>query len=40
MKLPAGEWYVYLGNGDGRASYHKKITVGEYDAREFKVVSR
>ena len=40
VKLPAGEWYVYLGNGDGRAQYHRKITVGEYDAREFKVVSR
>lgn len=40
VKLPAGDWFVYLGNGDGRASYHKKITVREYDAREFKVVSR
>jgi len=40
VKLPAGEWYVYLGNGDGQAQYHKKISVGEYDAREFKVVSR
>lgn len=40
LKLPAGDWYVYLGNGDGKATYHKKITIGEYDAREFKVVSR
>ena len=40
VRLPAGDWHVYLGNGDGRALYHKKITVGEYDAREFKVVSR
>lgn len=40
VKLPAGEWHVYLGNGEGRAQYHKKISVGEYDAREFKVVSR
>jgi hypothetical protein len=40
LSLPAGEWHVYLGNGDGRAMYHKKISVGEYDAREFKVVSR
>jgi hypothetical protein len=40
LKLPAGDYYVYLGNGDGRATYHKKLTVREYDAREFKVVSR
>jgi hypothetical protein len=40
VKLPAGEWYVYIGNGDGRANFHKKITIGEYDSREFKVVSR
>ncbi|HVK18484.1 MAG TPA: hypothetical protein VM533_16235 [Fimbriiglobus sp.] len=40
LRLPAGDWHVYLGNGDGRAVYHKKITVGAYDAREFTVVSR
>jgi hypothetical protein len=39
-KLPAGDWYVYLGNGDGRAVFHKKITVDAADARNFKVVSR
>ncbi|HET6574697.1 MAG TPA: hypothetical protein VFG68_13910 [Fimbriiglobus sp.] len=40
LRLPAGDWHVYLGNGNGRATYHKKITVGAYDAREFTVVSR
>jgi hypothetical protein len=40
LRLPAGDWHVYLGNGEGRAVYHKKITVGAYDAREFMVVSR
>ena len=40
LKLPAGEWYVYVGNGDGRASYLRKISVGEYEARQFTVVSR
>lgn len=39
-KLPSGEWHVYLGNGDGKATFHKTIAVGEYDTREFKVVSR
>jgi hypothetical protein len=39
-KLPAGDWYVYLGNGDGRASFHKKVSLSEADARDFKVVSR
>ncbi len=40
LKLPAGDWFVYLGNGDGRATYHKKISVGDFDSREFRVVSR
>lgn len=40
LRLPAGDWHVYLGNGDGRAVYHKKITVKPYDTREFMVVSR
>lgn len=39
-KLPAGEWFVYVGNGDGRASYLRKITIGEYEVRQFTVVSR
>lgn len=38
VTLTAGDWYVYLGNGEGKATFHKKITVG--DARDFKVVSR
>jgi len=40
VKLAAGEWYLYLGNGEGKATMHKKISVGEYESREFKVVSR
>ena len=40
LKLPAGDWYVYLGNGDGRANFHKKVSLGDADARDFKVVSR
>ena len=40
LKLPAGEWHMYVGHGDGRASYHKKVSIGEYEARQFTVVSR
>lgn len=39
-KLPAGEWYVYLGSGNGKAAYHSKVTLGEQESRTFKVVSR
>ena len=38
-RLLAGDWYIYLGDGNGKATFHKKITVGE-DARDFKLVSR
>jgi hypothetical protein len=40
VTLPAGDWYVYLSTGDGRAVYHKKITVHEYDNPMYRVVSR
>jgi hypothetical protein len=40
VTLPAGDWYVYLSTGDGRAVYHKKITVQEYDNPTYRVVSR
>lgn len=39
VRLPSGDWYMYLGNGEGRAMFHKKITVGD-EARDFTVVSR
>jgi hypothetical protein len=39
--LPAGRWYLYLGGEDGRAVYHKQITLaGDRDLVEYKVVSR
>lgn len=40
MKLPAGDWYVYLGQGDGRATFHKKISVATTDLRDVLLVSR
>ena len=40
VTLPAGEWYMYLSTGDGKAVYHKKVTVREYDNPTYRVVSR
>ncbi|MGL4422213.1 MAG: hypothetical protein ACRCZF_16205 [Gemmataceae bacterium] len=40
VSIPAGEWFVYLGNGDGKAVYHKKLTVTEFDNPLYRVVSR
>src|SRR5262249_45944571 len=39
-QLPAGEWYLYVGGGDGKATFHKKVSLGEKDAYDYKVVSR
>ena len=40
VKLPAGEWLVYLGNGNGRAERNTAIALGSYDAKNLTVVSR
>ncbi len=40
MKLPAGVWYVYLGQGNGQAVFHKKLTVQTDDVRDMTLVSR
>lgn len=39
-KLGAGEWYLYVGPGDGKASYHSKVTVKEGNTRSVMVASR
>jgi hypothetical protein len=39
LRLPAGTWFMYVGE-KGNATYHKKITVGDRDAVDYKVVSR
>ena len=39
-KLGAGEWYLYVGPGDGKASYHSKVTVKEGGTRSVMVASR
>jgi hypothetical protein len=40
VRLPAGKWYLYLGGENGRATYHKQITLGDRDTVDYKVVSR
>jgi hypothetical protein len=39
-KLAGGEWYLYVGPGDGKASYHSKVTVKEGNTRTVTVASR
>ncbi|MBP3955903.1 hypothetical protein J8F10_11465 [Gemmata sp. G18] len=39
LRLPAGDWYLYVGEG-AQATYHKKISVGDRDTVDYKVVSR
>jgi hypothetical protein len=39
-KLSGGEWYLYVGPGDGKASYHSKVVVKEGNTRTVTVASR
>jgi len=40
LRLPAGDWYLYLGGDNGKATYHTKISLGDRDTVDYKVVSR
>jgi len=40
VRLPAGRWYLYIGGDNGRAVFHKQLTLGERDTYDYKVVSR
>jgi hypothetical protein len=40
VKIPAGNWYVYLAGADGRAVYHKQVNLGDRETYDYKVVSR
>ena len=40
VRLPAGKWYLYLGGDNGRATYHKQISLGDRETYDYKVVSR
>jgi hypothetical protein len=37
--LPAGEWYLYVGPGDGKANLHSQIKVSEGEPKGFNVVA-
>ena len=39
-RLAAGNWYMYLSGDNGRATYHKKLDLGDRDTYDYKVVSR
>jgi hypothetical protein len=40
VRLPAGKWFLYMGGDNGRATYHKQITLGDRDTVDYRVVSR
>jgi len=39
-KLAAGQWHLYLGGDNGKAVFHKTVTLGDRDTVDYKVVSR
>jgi hypothetical protein len=40
VRLPAGKWYLYLGGDNGRATYHKQLSLGDRETVDYRVVSR
>ena len=40
LRLPAGNWYMYVGGVTGKATYHKRLALGDRDTVDYKVVSR
>jgi hypothetical protein len=40
LRLPAGTWFMYVGGDKGQATYHKKLSLGDRDTVDYKVVSR
>lgn len=40
VRLPAGNWHLYVGDVNGRANYHKQISLGDRATVDYKVVSR
>ncbi|MBM3981725.1 MAG: hypothetical protein FJ304_15910 [Planctomycetes bacterium] len=40
LRLAAGNWYMYVGGENGKATYHKQISLGDRDTVDYKVVSR
>ena len=40
VRLPAGNWYLYIAGDQGKAVYHKQVSLGDKDTYDYKVVSR
>jgi hypothetical protein len=40
VRLPSGNWYLYVGGENGKAVYHKQVSLGDRDSYDYKVVSR
>ena len=40
VRLPAGNWFLYLGGENGKAVFHKQVSLGDRDSYDYKVVSR
>jgi hypothetical protein len=40
VRLASGKWFIYLGGDNGRATYHKEVTLGDRETVDYKVVSR
>lgn len=40
IHLASGKWWLYVGGDNGRATYHKQVTLGDRDTYDYKVVSR
>lgn len=40
VKLPAGDWHLYVGNGNGKAVYHSKVRVDDGERTTVKVQDR
>ncbi len=39
-KLPAGDWHLYVGHGDGKAVYHSKVNVTDGERTKVTVMDR
>jgi hypothetical protein len=40
VRLASGKWNLYLGGENGRATYHKQVSLGDRESYDYKVVSR
>jgi hypothetical protein len=40
VRLASGKWYLYVGGDNGKATFHKQVSLGDREAYDYKVVSR